>query len=193
MFGSKHDGVAPDSVGRRVKNLFDACHQVIGWFNYSRDDLEIGKKTMTVFVQAMIGNAPWETQRGEVIIPNTPGITEIKPLTFLALREANRKRLPLFKDKHGNICHKIPNVTDWTIDQCHTATSGELGEFANLVKKLNRGDLTDGEFRILAAKELADVNTYLDILADRCGINLANAIMEKFNEVSVRVGCDIRL
>jgi hypothetical protein len=38
---------------------------------------------------------------------------------------------------------------------------------------------------------LADVVTYLDILAFRCGVDLGNATMSKFNRVSERVGSDV--
>lgn len=43
------------------------------------------------------------------------------------------------------------------------------------------------------AKEFADVIVYLDILAMRAGVNLGNATVKKFNEVSKRVGCEIFL
>jgi hypothetical protein len=39
--------------------------------------------------------------------------------------------------------------------------------------------------------ELADVVTYLDILAFRCGVDLGAATMSKFNRVSERVGSDV--
>ncbi len=76
-----------------------------------------------------------------------------------------------------------------------------MGKYANKRKKFERGDITLEEFKIEAAKELADVQIYIDILVRRCldtseevhatGINLGNATIEKFNEVSMRVGSDI--
>ena len=68
---------------------------------------------------------------------------------------------------------------------------GELGEYANIRKKFERGDITEEEFQVEAAKELADVQIYLDILAFRLGIDLGSAVKRKFNEVSKRVGSPI--
>lgn len=125
-------------------------------------------------------------------------------LAFDALRGANTARLPEFKDKHGRIAHANPDGSDWSPAQWLQAVIGELGEYANVRKKYERGDLTLEEFELLAAKELADVQTYLDILALRCldsrvgvahpsGVDLGRATIEKFNEVSKRVGSRVRL
>lgn len=111
-------------------------------------------------------------------------------LTFDLLRRANMLRCPKFRNKHGDLCH--PNgVTDWTLDQWLKSLLGELGEFANGSKKLDRGDMTPEEFKAYAAKELADVQCYLDLLAARLDINLGEATRLKFNEVSKRVGVPI--
>ena len=124
-------------------------------------------------------------------------------LTFNVLRGANKARLPQFKNKHGEIAHSQPDGSDWSPAQWLQAVIGELGEYANLRKKYERGDLTEAEFAEAAAKELADVQTYLDILAFRCldtpgnphpkGINLGQATMDKFNEVSRRVNSTVRI
>lgn len=114
-------------------------------------------------------------------------------LTFNALRRANVLRLPLFKNKHGKAAHSEPDGSDWSLDQWATAVGGEWGEFLNLLKKFSRGDITIAEFQELGGKELADVVTYLDILAFRMGINLGGATKDKWNEVSARVDCDLRL
>ena len=124
-------------------------------------------------------------------------------LTFNTLRAGNIARLPLFKNKHGELAHSKPDGSDWTPAQWLQAVIGELGEYANLRKKFERGDMTLEEFEQAAKKELADVQTYLDILALRCldkgdlvherGVNLGQATMEKFNEVSERVGAKVFL
>ena len=125
-------------------------------------------------------------------------------LTFNALRGANCARLPQFKNKHGELAHEMPDGSDWSPAQWLQAVVGELGEYANFRKKYERGDLSSGEFAELAAKELADVQTYLDILALRCldpevgephqtGVDLGQATISKFNEVSLRVGSNVRL
>ena len=114
-------------------------------------------------------------------------------LTFDALRAANRARLPKFKNKHGELAHLHPEGRDWSPAQWLQALTGELGEYANVRKKYERGDLNDAEFQECAAKELADVQTYLDILAFQLGVDLGEATRAKFNEVSERVGCDVKL
>lgn len=114
-------------------------------------------------------------------------------LTFNALRGANLARLPEFKNKHGEPAHSKPDGSDWSPAQWLQAVTGELGEYANVRKKFERGDLTADEFQQLAADELADVQCYLDILAYQLGIDLGAATMDKWNRISERVGCNIRL
>ena len=114
-------------------------------------------------------------------------------LTFNTLREANLKRLPLFKNKHGELAHSKPDGSDWSPAQWLQAVVGELGEYANVRKKFDRGDLTQAEFQKMAAEELADVQTYLDILAFQLGIDLGQATMDKWNAVSDRVGVPIHI
>lgn len=114
-------------------------------------------------------------------------------LTFNALRGANTARLPQFKNKKGEPAHSQPDGSDWSLNDWLTAAVGELGEAANVLKKVRRGDLTLDEARDDLAKEFADVVTYLDILANRCGIDLGQATIDKFNEISKRVGSNVRL
>ena len=113
-------------------------------------------------------------------------------LTFDALRAANVKRIPLFKNSLGQEVHN-KNGSDWSDSQWLEALVGEIGEYANFHKKYMRGDITETQFVIDARKELADVQIYLDILAFRLGIDLGKATVDKFNEVSRRVGVDIKL
>jgi NTP pyrophosphatase (non-canonical NTP hydrolase) len=114
-------------------------------------------------------------------------------LTFAALRGANTARLPTFKNSRGEPAHSEPDGSDWCLAQWCNAVTGELGEAANLIKKIERGDFTLDEARADLAKEFADVVTYLDILAMRAGVDLGRATIDKFNEVSLRVGSPVRL
>ena len=114
-------------------------------------------------------------------------------LTFDALRGANTARLPEFKNAKGSLAHSEADGSDWCLAQWCNAVLGELGEAANLIKKIERGDFTLDEARIELGKEFADVVCYLDILAKRAGVNLGKATLDKFNEVSVRVGSRVRL
>lgn len=133
-------------------------------------------------------------------------------LTFAVLRAANRARIPQFKDCHGRTAHASVDGSDWSPAQWLQAVVGELGEYANIRKKFERGDLTFEQYAPMAAKELADVQIYLDLLAQRAldydertddqqpsrivhalGIDLGAAVVAKFNEVSVRVGATVEI
>lgn len=89
--------------------------------------------------------------------------------------------------------HTHPASRNWCLGQWSNATLGELGEAANLIKKVERGDFTLDEVREELGKELADVLCYLDMLAEAAGISLDKATVDKFNEVSVRSGSPIGL
>lgn len=115
-------------------------------------------------------------------------------LTFDQLREANLKRLPRFKNSRGELAHNPElGVNDWTPAQWLQALVGEVGEYANIRKKYERGDIDLETFHAEAEKELADVQTYLDLLAASLAINLGDVTRSKFNEVSLRVGVAVYL
>ena len=78
-----------------------------------------------------------------------------------------------------------------------TATAGELGEAANVIKKLNR--IRDGipgnadhetPERLLdsLADELADVAIYLDLMAQAAGFDLETIREAKFVKSSEKIG-----
>ncbi len=113
-------------------------------------------------------------------------------LTFDVLRAANRSRIPEYKNAKGETYHLVDGA-DWSPNDWATAVMGELGEAANVLKKVRRGDVTLDEVRSKLAKEFADVVTYLDILALNCGIDLGRATIDKFNEVSARVGAETQI
>lgn len=104
----------------------------------------------------------------------------MKDLSFSELRQANVLRCNASFFPIGQW-----GPTDW---MC--ALAGEVGEAANLIKKMRRGDdirLDD------IAMELADVVTYADLLAARLGIDLGEVVRRKFNIVSDRVKSEVRL
>lgn len=80
-------------------------------------------------------------------------------------------------------------VDSWTPSDWMTAVAGEIGEAANLIKKLRLGEDVS---KTALAHELADAVTYIDLLADRLGIDLGAALVDKFNIVSERVGSTVR-
>lgn len=114
-------------------------------------------------------------------------------LSFNILRAANMTRLPLFKNGKGEKAHSEPDGSDWSLNDWLTAVCGELGEAANILKKVRRGDFSLAEEKESLAKEFADVQIYLDILAFQAGIDLGAATVQKFNEVSDRIGAPVHI
>jgi len=91
-------------------------------------------------------------------------------------------------------------LESWSLSDWFTATTGELGEAANIAKKLNRvrdgikgNSETPEELRDALADELADTFIYLDLLAQSQGIKLGDAVVSKFNRTSDKIGCPIRI
>ena len=101
-------------------------------------------------------------------------------LDLSRLRTANVRRCKHF----GHTLFKW-SATDWGC-----ALAGEVGEALNLVKKIKRGDFSEGDVREDIADELADILIYLDLLAARLGIDLSEATIRKFDRVSARIGAD---
>lgn len=113
----------------------------------------------------------------------------MKQLTFAQFRSANAAR-----------CRKWhpDGIRSWSSSDWLTAVTGELGELASLIKMRNRerDGLPGNKFSPTekqVADEIADVLTYLDLLAESLGIDLGKAAAEKFNEVSARVGFPDRI
>lgn len=111
-------------------------------------------------------------------------------LSFAALRAANASRC-------ASSYHPIE---EWSLSDWLTATTGELGELAGAIKNLRRKEAegqSSHEIKPVERQELAyeaaDVVIYLDLLCERAGIDLGEAVREKFNIVSDRVESDIKL
>jgi hypothetical protein len=82
----------------------------------------------------------------------------------------------------------------------------DLGAYANARKKCDRGDYTQEEFLSVARAKLQFVSDSVSELYTACefedkvqvlphphGIDLGEATVSKFNEVSRRIDCDIKL
>lgn len=87
------------------------------------------------------------------------------------------------------------DVDSWSTSDWFTAVMGELGEAANVAKKLNRirdgikgNKETEQELRDKLACEIADTFIYLDLLATSLGIDLSLAVTETFNAKSEQIG-----
>jgi NTP pyrophosphatase (non-canonical NTP hydrolase) len=105
----------------------------------------------------------------------------------------NRRRC---EAKHG-FNHKLG---DWSLSDWMTAVAGELGEAANVAKKLNRvrdgipgNDKTPAELKAQLADEVADTFIYLDLLAQSQNIVLEDAVVDKFERTSKKIGYDDKL
>lgn len=120
-------------------------------------------------------------------------------LTFYDVRERNRTRSERW--------HK-GGLNRWSESDWGVALAGEVGEALNKIKKLNRlrdelpnrdnaEPWKDNRDRaaIVAeiGAELADSFLYLDLLAQRLGLVLADEVVKKFNKVSENYGFPERL
>lgn len=114
-------------------------------------------------------------------------------MTFDEFSKANRTRC----ESPAGFAHTLDS---WSLSDWLTATAGELGEAANIIKKLNR--VRDGipgnkqsadELRAALSDELADTFIYLDLLAQSQGVNLGEAVRRKFDAKSAEMGYPLRL
>lgn len=89
------------------------------------------------------------------------------------------------------------DLNSWSGPDWLTALVGEIGEAANLMKKLNR--IRDGipgnkegedeeTLRCRLRKEFADAYIYLDLLMQSYGVDAEKAVTEKFIETSRAIG-----
>ena len=113
----------------------------------------------------------------------------MEELTFNKFRKANVERCLKWHPK---------GLNSWSTSDWLTAVTGELGELASLIKMKNRerDNLPGNKFSPTnkqIADEIADVFTYLDLLAEVLNVDLGKAVVEKFNEVSKRVGFPDRI
>jgi len=111
-----------------------------------------------------------------------------KGLTFERLRKVSLDRA---KTAYKNRPFDSASLIYWT-----NAIAGEAGEACNWTKKLDRALPTDpvpDEIIKGLSKEVADIAIYADLLASKLGMRLEDLIVQKFNEVSERVGAPHRL
>lgn len=97
-------------------------------------------------------------------------------LTFKQLRDANIARNKAV----------FPQCEEWTTADWLVALTNELGEVADVVKKIRRGDYQIEERRIELGKEIADVVIYCDLLATHLYLDLGKMVEMKWNEVCRR-------
>jgi NTP pyrophosphatase (non-canonical NTP hydrolase) len=113
--------------------------------------------------------------------------------TFAAFAAANQKRC----EAQDGFKHQLGS---WSLSDWITATLGELGEAANIAKKLNRvrdgipgNTLSPAELRARFREEIGDTVVYLDLLAASQGFTLEDAACEAFDRKSAEIGYPVRL
>ncbi len=94
-------------------------------------------------------------------------------------------------------------LDEWSPAEWGNALAGECGELCNVLKKILRHDKgiqqraviaelggTDDERRelliLMAADEIGDVYTYLDLVCQVLGLDMYDCIRDKFNFISER-------
>jgi len=109
----------------------------------------------------------------------------------MVTRSFSRRNLERCEDPKG-FNHKLDS---WSTSDWFTAVMGELGEAANVAKKLNRvrdgiigNKETEVELRDKLRKELADTYIYLDLLVQHEGFDLESAVIDTFNGKSKEIG-----
>lgn len=119
-------------------------------------------------------------------------------MTFAEFAAANKARC---ESKDG---FEHP-ISSWSLSDWMVALAGEVGEAADIVKKLNRirdnvGTRrtkntveTERDLRILLAYEIADIMSYLDLFTQAAGVNLEVATILKWNMVSADIGYPVML
>jgi NTP pyrophosphatase (non-canonical NTP hydrolase) len=119
------------------------------------------------------------------------------PMSFVGLRAANASR---YKRWHKG------GLEEWSVTDWATAMMGEAGEMCNAIKKLRRIEtdalninepgrqFTDRKTAVESiAKEMGDTLIYMDLLAQRLGVDLEKSIIEVFNQKSKEYGFPERL
>lgn len=178
-------------------------YTVFGRLQWMRDRLVLAKGEHEQ-IQAAIDHV------GDVLEATKPG----SAITFGELRNANMARcessyhpvadwslsdwLTAIAGEMGELGEEVEGT--FYLRELYTATVARMGWLASAIKNHRRKE-TEGTslHRIpLAnkdriAKEAADVVGYIDLLCARAGIDLGEAVRGKFNEVSERVGSDVRL
>lgn len=109
-------------------------------------------------------------------------------MTFQAFSAANRARC----EAANGFNHRL---SGWSPSDWMVATMGELGEAANVLKKLNRerdgirgNTATSMALKQKLAQELADTFIYLDLMSQALGIDLESAVRGAFDAKSFQIG-----
>lgn len=139
--------------------------------------------------KARLSSLLYNHDKAQALLDAEPA--EQAQLTFAKFSEVNRKRC----ESPDGFGHALDS---WSTSDWMTATCGELGEAANVVKKLNRyrdgvkgNKQSESELRKQLGSELADTFIYLDLLAQREGMKIGQLVADTFNAKSKEIGSSI--
>lgn len=117
----------------------------------------------------------------------------MRELTFAEFARINRQRC----EAVNGFNHQL---SSWSTSDWFLAILGELGEAANIAKKLNRvrdgipgNKVSTEELQAKLQQELGDVFVYLDLIAQSLGFLIGDAAVEVFNAKSQELGCPIQM
>ena len=183
----------------------DAFHATMGTgWHVCADDLEAALRTQPDEVARLRKHADIETERAEhyrdqwqeaeaEVARLTALVGTPAQLTFERFGEINRQRC----ESSDGFKHQLAS---WSTSDWFTAVMGELGEAANVAKKLNRyrdgvpGNKESADaLREKLRRELGDTFVYLDLLCQSLGFNIGAAATDVFNAKSDEIGCSIRM
>lgn len=141
------------------------------------------------------GRVPWTPTQEDMFADDWQCSGSEEGLTEHSISEISAINLSRALKWHKN------GLNEWSVGDWGNALSGEVGELCNLLKKIRRieceiqqAEATDiHELTERAGLEIADVYFYLDLVAQRIGVNLYDVLVKKFNAISVREGFPERL
>lgn len=158
--------------------------------NYGEDQLDQVKGLQEMEVSEAL-------ETGPLVIPPLMPLSQphSASVTISTLQRINIQR-----------CERWHGQKQWTILEWAGAMCGEAGEAANVAKKIRRAQMSlpgnspilklEGSARFLQyllADEIADTIIYASLLASYGNIDLADAIVSKFNKKSIEQGFSERL
>jgi NTP pyrophosphatase (non-canonical NTP hydrolase) len=186
-------GLAYSAACTAIESECVRCDE--GWFdvsieNFGDDDVLDSVKYLDArgLIDRNPDNPDWiqlrdESEAVETACHPTPdtlqGLFRDRPtITFREFQITNALR-----------CSEAFNHTleDWLPAGWPLAICGEVGELANLMKKVLRGDFTIEDKRKEIEGEIADVICYCDLFASAIGADTGEIVRRKFNEVTKRV------
>ena len=122
--------------------------------------------------------------------PGMPASPPSEPLTVRAIQAINAARSARW----------MAGTPGWTTLEIAGELAGEVGELANVCKKIRRSEMgvpgnkvSDDELYLMARGELGDVMIVLMLTASKLGIDLQEAVRDAFNAKSEQMGFPERL